>query len=148
MRANKNTEKLAIQSLFDYIKNFNEMDKDIILNCLHFPHVAQSGENDPKVYKNKEEIWSYLGFLLEKLETEENWDHSTLDKVEVINSSEDVVHCNIEFNRRDKKNQSYAMAKGIFVATKKSGRWGLQMRIMMPASDGQKMLLAGDKILQ
>ena len=137
MRANKNTEKLAIESLFDYIKNFNEKDKDKILNCLHFPHVAQSGENDPKVYKNKEEIWSYLGFLLEKLETEENWDHSTLDKVEVINSSEDVVHCNIEFNRRDKKNQSYAMAKGIFVATKKSGRWGLQMRIMMPASDGQ-----------
>ena len=40
------------------------------------------------------------------------------------------------------------MAKGIFLATKKSGRWGLQIRIMMPASDGQKMLLAGDKILQ
>ena len=110
--------------------------------------MAQSGQNVPKAYKSKEEIWSYLGILLEKLETEENWDHSTSDKVEVINSSEDVVHCNIEFNRRDKNNRSYAKAKGIFVATKKSGRWGLQMRIMMPASDGQKMLLAGDKILQ
>ena len=147
MPANKNTEKLAIQSLFDYIENFNKKDKDKILDCLHFPHVAQSGQNDPKVYKNKEEIWSYLGFLLKKLETEENWDHSTLDKVEVINSSEDVVHCNIEFNRRLKNNQSYAKAIGIFIATKKSGHWGLQMRMMMPATDNQKMLLAGEKIL-
>ena len=148
MRANKNIEKLAIQSLFDYIKNFNEKDKDKILNCLHFPHVAQSGQNVPKIYKSKEEIWSYLGFLLEKLETEENWDHSTLDKVEVINSSENVVHCNIEFNRRDKNNRSYAKATEIFVATKSSGRWGLKMRVMMPALGGQKTLLAGDKVLQ
>ena len=148
MRVNENTEKLAIQSLFDYIKNFNKKDKNKILDCLHFPHVAQSGQNEPKVYKNKEEIWSYLGFLLKKLETEENWDHSTLDKVEVINSSEDVVHCNIEFNRRYKNNKSYAKAIGIFVATKKSGRWGLQMRMMMPATDDQKMLLAGGKILR
>ena len=71
MRVNENTEKLAIQSLFDYIKNFNKKDKNKILDCLHFPHVAQSGQNEPKVYKNKEEIWSYLGFLLKKLETEE-----------------------------------------------------------------------------
>ena len=122
MRVNENTEKLAVQSFFAYIKNFNKKDKNKILDCLHFPHVAQSRQNDPKVYKNKEEIWFYLGFLLEKLETKENWDHSTLDKVEVINNSEDVVHCDIEFIRRDKNNRSYAKAKGIFVATKRSGR--------------------------
>lgn len=148
MRANDDEEKLAIQSLYDYIKNFNGKDKDKILDCLHFPHVAMSGKNDPKVYKNREEIWSYLGFLLEKLETEENWDHSTLDKVEVINSSVDIIQCNIEFNRRDKNDQSYAKAIGTFVATKKYGRWGLQMRIMMPASNDQKMLLAGENIVR
>ena len=116
-----NTLGHVIKLRRNFVGNFNEKDKDKILNCLHFPHVAQSGENDPKVYKNKEEIWSYLGFLLEKLETEENWNHSTLDKVEVINSSENVVHCNIEFNRRDKKNRSYAMAKGIEFIRKMEG---------------------------
>ena len=137
-------DALAIQSLYSYVSLFNEKNKDKILDCLHFPHMAQSENNDPVIYKSKEEIWSYLSFLYKKLETEENWDHSTLDKAEIIHSSKNAVQCSVEFNRRDKDQKSYAKAVGIFTSTKKNGKWGLQLGIMIPASGN--VTLAGANI--
>ena len=102
MNEKNDDDKLAVQSLYNYVSLFNEKNKDKILDCLHFPHMAQSENNDPVIYNSKEEIWSYLSFLYKKLETEENWDHSTLDKVEIIHSSKNAVQCSVEFNRRDK----------------------------------------------
>ena len=46
------------------------------------------------------------------------------------------------FNKKNKK--SYAKAVGIFTSTKKNGKWGLQLRIMIPASGD--VTLAGAKI--
>ena len=86
-------ENSAVQCLHDFIYYFNKKDKSKILNCLHYPHMAQSDNNDPTIYKNEEEMWGYIGFLLKKLEKEENWNKSTLDKVEVINKSENAVQC-------------------------------------------------------
>ncbi len=138
-------EELAINSLNNFIQFFNEKDKNKILNCLHYPHMAQSENNDPKIYDNKEEMWKYISFLLNKLETEENWHKTTLDKVEVINSSNNAVQCNVEFNRRYENKESYAKAVGIWTATKKQGKWGLQLRTMIPVS-GKISILAGGKI--
>ncbi len=138
-------EKQAIKSLHNFIQFFNEKDKLKILNCLHYPHMAQSENNDPKIYKNKEEMWDYIGFLLNKLETEENWHMTTLDKVEVINSSKNVVQCKVEFNRRYENEESYAKAEGVWIATNKQGKWGLQLRTMVPVS-GKISILAGGKI--
>ena len=30
--------------------------------------MAQSDNSDPKIYKNEEEMWGYIGFLLNKLD--------------------------------------------------------------------------------
>ena len=138
-------ENKAVQCLHDFIYHFNKKDKSKILNCLHYPHMAQSDNNDPKIYKNEEEMWGYIGFLLKKLEKEENWNKSTLDRVEVINKSENAVQCLVEFSRRLENNQSYATAKGIWIATKKKGRWGLQIRTMIPVA-GKISILAGAKL--
>ena len=105
--------------------------------------MAHSENNDPIIYKNKDELWEYLSFLYNKLETEEDWDHSTLDKAEIINSSKNAVQCSVEFNRRYKNKQSYASAVGIFTSTKRDGKWGLQLRIMIPSSGN--VTLAGAK---
>ena len=138
-------EKLAVKCMYNFIKFFNEKDKEKILNCLHFPHMAQSENNDPKIYTNKDEMWSYIGFLLKKLEIEEKWKKTTLDKVEIVNSSNNAVQCNVEFNRRYYNDESYAKAVGIWIATKKQGKWGLQLRTMIPVS-GKISILAGGEI--
>ena len=138
-------ENRAVQCLHDFIYYFNKKDKFKILSCLHYPHMAQSDNNDPTIYKNEQEMWGYIGFLLNKLEKEENWNKSTLDKVEVINKSENAVQCLVEFNRRLENNESYATATGIWVATKKNGHWGLQIRAMIPKA-GKVSILAGTKL--
>ena len=138
-------EKKAVKSLYQFIKFFNKKDKENILNCLHYPHMAQSKNNDPKIYFNKEEMWTYISFLLNKLETEESWQQTTLDKVQIVNSSKYSVQCKVEFNRRDDNKKSYAKAEGIWIATKKHGKWGLQLRAMIPVS-GKISILAGGKI--
>ena len=79
-------ENRAVQCLHDFIYYFNKRDKSKILNCLHYPHMAQSDNNDPTIYKHKEEMWGYIGFLLKKLEKEENWNKSTLDKFKSLTS--------------------------------------------------------------
>ena len=145
MYKSKKEENLAIKSLHDFIKYFNDKDKAKILSCLHYPHMAQSANNDPKIYFNNEEMWIYISFLLNKLEKEENWHKTTLDKVEVVNSSKNSVQCNVEFNRRYENNRSYAKAIGIWTSTKKQGKWGLQLRTMIPVS-GKISILAGGKI--
>ena len=145
MKKKTNEEQMALRSLYQFIKFFNKKDKENILNCLHYPHMAQSRNNDPKIYFNKEEMWTYISFLLNKLEKEESWQQTTLDKVQIVNSSEYSVQCNVEFNRRDDNKKSYAKAKGIWITTKKDGKWGLQLRAMIPVS-GKISILAGGKI--
>ena len=116
-----NDKELAVQSLYNYVQFFNEKDK------------------------NKDELWEYLSFLYNKLETEEDWNQSTLDKAEIINSSKNAVQCSVEFNRRYKNKQSYASAVGIFTSTKKDGKWGLQLRTMIPSSDNVTLAGANTK---
>ena len=50
----------------------------------------------------------------------------------------------VDLYRRDKNKKSYAKAVGIFTSTKKNGKWGLQLRIMIPASGN--VTLAGANI--
>ena len=49
-------ENRAVQCLHNFIYYFNKKDKSTILNCLHYPHMAQSDNNDPTIYKNEEEM--------------------------------------------------------------------------------------------
>ena len=57
--------------------------------------MAHSENNDPIIYKNKDELWEYLSFLYNKLENEEDWDHSTLYKAEIIKSSKNAVQSSV-----------------------------------------------------
>ena len=53
MNEKNDDDKLAVQSLYNYVSLFNEKNKDKILDCLHFPHMAQSENNDPVIYNIK-----------------------------------------------------------------------------------------------
>ena len=63
-----------------------------------------------------------------------------------------VVRCNLStfklsfvcWGSKTKNKKNYAKAVGIFTSTKKNGKWGLQLRIMIPASGD--VTLAGARI--
>ena len=45
-----NNEHPEIKALFNFIDAFNTVEKDIILNNLHFPHITHSDRNDLMKY--------------------------------------------------------------------------------------------------
>ncbi len=50
MNEKNDDDKLAVHSLYNYVSLFNEKNKDKILDCLHFSHMAQSENNAPVIY--------------------------------------------------------------------------------------------------
>ena len=140
-----NTEHPGILALKNFINAFNTLEKDKIINNLHFPHFTHSDGNQPIKYENGELFWNNLKIHLDEMVDKESWSFSTLDSCEVINETENTLQCLVEFNRRYKNKKSYGKAKGIWIATLINKKWALQIRSMIPVS-GNISSLAGTKM--
>ena len=55
----------------------------------------------------------------------ENWDHSTLDKVEIIHSSKNTVQCSVEFKKEIRIKKVMQKQKLYLLQQKKFGKCGL-----------------------
>ena len=137
-----NTDHPGIIALKNFINAFNTLEKDKIINNLHFPHFTHSDGNQPIKYENGELFWNNLKIQLDEMVDKENWSFSTLDSCEVINETENTLQCLVEFN---KNKESYGKAKGIWIATLINKKWALQIRSMIPVS-GNISSLAGTKM--
>ena len=135
----------GIRSLYNFIDAFNTVDKNKIIQNLHFPHVTHSNGNEPVIYENGDVFWKSLQIQFDQMIKLEEWSYSTLDECEVINETDKTLQCQVEFNRRTKNKKSYGTAKGIWVATLIDNIWALQIRSMIPVS-GKISSLAGTKI--
>ena len=135
----------GIKCFYNFIDAFNTVDKNQIIQNLHFPHVTHSNGNKPVIYENGDIFWESLQIQFDQMITREEWSYSTLDKCEIINETDRTLQCLVEFNRRTKNKKSYETAKGIWVATLVDNIWALQMRSMIPVS-GKISVLAGTKM--
>ena len=50
----------GIRSFYSFIDAFNTVDKNQIIQNLHFPHVTHSNGNEPVIYKNGDIFWKSL----------------------------------------------------------------------------------------
>jgi len=137
--------KLILEALNDFITAFNKFDKNEIITNLHFPHATHSDGNDPKVYQNGDSFWEFVFHQLSDMKKLEGWSYSTLDKTDIINETKHTAHVLVEFSRRDSLGKAYGVAGGIWVVTKKNGKWGLQARSVFPKS-GKISYLAGQNL--
>ena len=135
----------GIKCFYNFIDAFNTVDKNLIMQNLHFPHVTHSTGNEPVIYENGDVFWESLQIQFDQMIKLEEWSYSTLDECEVINETDKTLQCLVEFNRRTKNKKSYGTAKGIWVATLIDNIWALQMRSMIPVS-GKISSLAGTKM--
>ena len=134
----------GIKAFYNFIDAFNTVDKDKILNNLHFPHFTHSDGNETIKYEDGEAFWNVLEIQLYEMVHIEKWSFSTLDKCEIINQTKNTIQCHVEFNRRYENKESYGTAKGIWIVTLRDNRWALQIRSMIPVS-GNISSLAGTK---
>lgn len=140
-----NIDHPGIISLKNFINAFNTLEKDKIINNLHFPHFTHSDGHEPIKYENGELFWNNLKIQLDEMVDKENWSFSTLDSCDVINETENTLQCLVEFNRRYKNKESYGKAKGIWIVTLINKKWALQIRSMIAVS-GKISSLAGTRM--
>ena len=140
-----NNQHKGVKALYNFVDAFNSVEKNKIINNLHFPHYVHSNGNEPVIYETGEDFWKSLKTQFDQMINGEYWHYSTLDKCEIINETDKTIQCLVEFNRRTKDKKSYGTAKGIWISTLRRNIWGLQIRSMIPVS-GTISALAGTKM--
>ncbi len=140
-----NNQHKGVKALYNFVDAFNSVEKNKIINNLHFPHYVHSNGNEPVIYETGEDFWKSLQIQFDQMINVEYWHYSTLDKCEIINETDKTIQCVVEFNRRTKDKKSYGTAKGIWISTLRRNIWGLQIRSMIPVS-GTISALAGTKM--
>ena len=140
-----NNQHKGVKALYNFVDAFNSVEKNKIINNLHFPHFVHSNGNEPVIYETEEDFWKSLKIQFDQMINGEYWHYSTLDKCEIINETDKTIQCVVEFNRRTKDKKSYGTAKGIWISTLRRNIWGLQIRSMIPVS-GTISALAGTKM--
>ena len=140
-----NNQHKGVKALYNFVDAFNSVEKNKIINNLHFPHYVHSNGNEPVIYETGEDFWISLKIQFDQMINGEYWHYSTLDKCEIINETDKTIQCLVEFNRRTKDKKSYGRAKGIWISTLRRNIWGLQIRSMIPVS-GTISALAGTKM--
>ena len=116
------TVKEAWASIEGFFDAFNKEDNDALQQYMTFPHMFLNRNGSVSV---SEERWD-MNF--EAMKERQDWVKSTLDSHEVTMVFPDKVHFKIVFGRVNTKGEKYYTKEGVYIATKKDAKWGLQVR--------------------
>ena len=116
------TVRDAWASIEGFFVAFNNEDNEAMQEYMTFPHLFLTREGGVRV---SEERW-IMNF--ERMKESQNWVKSTLDSHEATMVFSDKVHFKIAFSRHNSKGEKYYVQEGVYIATKKDGNWGLQVR--------------------
>lgn len=125
-RKNINTmneqEANAIAVLEQHIDALNAHDQTALARTLHFPHCRLSN--------GKLKIWNtpdnYFDDFKERAGGE--WSHSAFDNMQVVGSSIDKVHVNVDVNRFREDGTQITRFQSLWVIACVGGHWAAQMR--------------------
>jgi hypothetical protein len=87
-----------------------------------------SGQGRMSVTMDSFESMRVSEMAFRRLTEVEEWDHSSLDVVEVVHASDVKVHFKIEFSRYKANGTKYAAHKSLWIVTKRNERWGILAR--------------------
>ncbi len=113
------------------IDAWNKRDLDSRLSTLHFPQYRITGTGD-LIEESEEVIGEKWRQALEFVVEYEKWDHSEIDEVEIIHSSENKVHLELIFGRYRADGFKYASMKSFWIMSKFVGVWKRILASNMP----------------
>ena len=113
------------------IDAWNKGDIDSRLSTLYFPQYRITGTGS--LVEELEEVIGEKWKLALKFVVEyENWDHSEIDEVEIIHSSENKVHLALVFGRYRADGLRYASMKSFWIMSKFDGVWRRTLASNLP----------------
>lgn len=100
---------------------WNRGDLAALRGLLHVPHVSLPG-NRLSIREGDQ-----LETIPERSLTRAGWHHSRVDRVDILRTAADTVHCAIAFGKHAPDGRRYADAEMVSVITRTGGRWGMQL---------------------
>ncbi|MBW2093070.1 MAG: hypothetical protein JRI34_13220 [Deltaproteobacteria bacterium] len=114
------SEVEAKKAVEEFLAAFNAQDEKAIIARLHFPFFWIIN-NRVIFVPGPSEFQAPSKFLGES----EGWHHSEFDFIEAVQASDDKVHLKLAYSRYKADGTRYATHQGLWIVTKKEGRWGL-----------------------
>lgn len=115
-------------ALDEYVRAWNAADNEAIAQVSNFPRVSIGLNGQVVARQSPEEIETDFDLLRQA----EGWDHTTLDLVEAVHTSDDKVHFKVVSSRRRSDGTAYRTGPALYVFTRQDGRWGLQIQSVLP----------------
>ena len=123
---NNEYEEKAVEAALTFMNAFNRADADGVRAVINYPH-ARIGANGKLIIANSpEDMISAEGF--KRFQEEYGWNRSCWDYREVIKSSPEKVHTNLQFSRYRKDGSKIGEFPSFWVITNQDGHWAIQMR--------------------
>ena len=106
-----------------YFETLNRRDTPAVHACFNFPHVRIGAEGAVSYYKDVEA--NPFGQFLARV-GEDGWDHSVLDRLDVIFTAPAKAHVAIEFRRLRADESEIGAYHSLYIVTCVDGHWGIQ----------------------
>jgi hypothetical protein len=123
--ANEHEEK-AVRAAIAYMDAFNAGDVEKESACLNHPH-ARVGADGTLAIREGDSAQRRQDFF-DVFRQRTGWNHSCWDLREVIQSSENKVHIQVQFSRYRTDGSKIGAYPSIWVMTSQDGHWGIKMR--------------------
>jgi len=107
----------------EYVSAFTDRDLERSRAILNYPSVRLASGR-LVVWERPEDYEVGWDRIVER----EDWHHSTLDDVQVIQAGSDKVHIAATFSRYFADGTRYATHHALWVVTNQDGHWGIQCR--------------------
>jgi hypothetical protein len=120
-------EAAALQAAEEYLEAFNACDWEAWAATFNYPHVRFTRNGSVTVWDTPGEFLATSNCEVFRA-LNPDWDHSTWDSVEIVQSGPDKVHIAILANRRDAEGNVLTTFETFHVMTNQDGHWGTQAR--------------------
>ena len=117
--------RAVIDELF---RAFNDRDSDGYYATFHYPQVSIGRSGSLSV----SDAPPATPMNFDALTSREGWHHSVIDFTKLLGSAPDKVHFDVQFKRYKEDGTAYGVWRGIWIMTKKDGKWGVQARSFLP----------------
>jgi hypothetical protein len=121
----------ARRAVLDFFTAFNSADVEGVSVPLHYPHVFIAGG---RVLVAEDSAGGSVRPSFESLREGQGWHMSTIDSIEASYVSADKVHMDLVFSRWHLDGTRYLTVPALWILTRQSDRWGIQLRSLMPAT--------------
>jgi len=123
------SEEAALEVLKNYLDARNDRDSELLAALNHYPHMLLDNV-ELQIFETAEDYISYEENKVMHSLDYADWDHSELDKFEVIQSSSDKVHLAYTCKHLDVVGDCADSEEGLWVITKVEDRWAILGRSM------------------